>query len=124
MKVCNRSNLRWNRQEWWDWEVYLEEEENENLKLDDIKSVKYFLHSSFDSSVMHSSNSKNNFMQRSSGWGEFLMGIELETRRKEYYHSLYWLDLGFENTEEDKKQYPGTFKKGKLSKKLKDEILE
>ncbi|MFX1575317.1 MAG: pYEATS domain-containing protein [Promethearchaeota archaeon] len=109
------------RSNYWDWEIFLVETTDDSIKIADIKYVKYYLHKSFSTNIIHSRDKTNGFLKRGSGWGEFLVGVEVETEKGDIYHSLYWLDLGFWNTSEDKKQYPGFFEKGPLSEA---EIIE
>jgi len=121
MKVNNNYNMI--RNNYWDWDISLVETTEDPIKIEDIKFVKYYLHKSFSTNIIHSRDKTNGFQKMGSGWGEFLVGVEFETEKGDIYHSLYWLDLGFWNTSEDKKQYPGFFEKGPLTEAEMTEVI-
>ena len=127
MRVLNTFNRNKNRKNQWAWAVCLEESSEHSSKTSDVKNVKYYLHKSFSNNIAFSQNKSDNFQIYGSGWGEFLIGAELETEEAsrivnnftKFYHALYWLNLGFAQTKEEKKDYQGIFEEGQLSE---DEI--
>ena len=122
MMVLNTFNKDKNRKNQWEWAIYLKESSDQSIKISDVQNVKYYLHKSFSNNIAFSQNKSDNFQINNSGWGEFLIGAELETEEasritnnfKQFYHALYWLNLGFAHTKEDKKNYKGIFKESQL----------
>lgn len=123
MRVLNTFNRNKNRKNQWEWTIYLKESSDHSIKTSDVQNVKYYLHKSFSNDIAFSQNKSNSFQIYGSGWGEFLIGAELETEEaariannfKQFYHALFWLNLDFGHTKEEKKGYQGIFKEDKLS---------
>ena len=123
MRVKNKFNKdELNRKDRWDWVIYLEETPDDTIKIEDIKNVKYYLHKTFPNNILYSKDKSINFQKMGSGWGEFLIGVEIETENGKFYHSLYWLDLGFRHTNKEKKDFQGIFEEGLLSEENIKEI--
>ena len=105
MKVTN--TYKKIRENWYNWTVSI----NGTLEeLERIKRVTYILHKSFPNRRIVSTNASKNFSRTTSGWGEFLIKAEAVMRSGELKSAELWLDLGFDHTKEEKKEYTGDFK--------------
>ena len=102
MKVENTYQKK--RDDWYTWTISIQGSAQE---LSQIKKVTYMLHETFPNRQIVSTNPANNFARTVSGWGEFLVRVEITMKHAEKKTSEYWLDLGFENTQEYKLDYPG-----------------
>ena len=91
------------RDDWYEWSVSIQGTPEE---LDQVKNVTYLLHETFSNRRIVSSSKSNNFARRLSGWGEFLLKAEVEMKSGKKQHAELWLDLGFEQTSEDKEINP------------------
>lgn len=63
--------------EWWTWSVWLEGAAKD---LDAIKQVTYTLHPTFPTPVVTVTNRQTGFRLNSSGWGEFMIYLKIETQ--------------------------------------------
>lgn len=126
MRVLNNFERNKYMKNRWDWVVFVEESPEDLLKIKDVKNITYYLHKSALNDVRFSQDKLNKFQLFGGGWGEFLIGAELKTEEasriedgySKFYHALYWLDLGFAHTKEEKKEYLGFFEKGRLPEKM------
>lgn len=78
--------------DWWDWSVWLEGDKKD---LDAMDQVTYTLHPTFSVPVVTVTNRKTGFRLDSSGWGEFMIYLELKTkdgRVKKRQHYLRFSD--------------------------------
>lgn len=104
MKVVNTYKKL--RDDWYSWTVSVQGTDQE---LSGIKYVTYLLHETFPNRRIVSTNATNNFARTNDGWGEFLLRAEVTMKNGEIKHTELWLDLGFEDTKERKKEYTGDF---------------
>ena len=63
--------------DWWEWSVWLEGVKKE---LDAIDHVVYTLHPTFSNPVVSVANRKTGFRLDSSGWGEFMIYIQVKNK--------------------------------------------
>ncbi len=69
MSLKLKNNWAYAGNEKWDWEVYLTS--GDPSELDNVKSVKYILHSTFKNPVRVITNRDDNFKLKMQGWGTF-----------------------------------------------------
>lgn len=94
------------RQDWYSWVVSIEGTSEE---LDEIKYVTYFLHETFSNPRIVSKNKTNNFSRKLYGWGEFEIKAVATLNNGDTKISTIWLDLGFNNTKDEKEKFDGVF---------------
>ncbi|MBS0151396.1 MAG: TIR domain-containing protein [Nitrospira sp.] len=76
--------------DWWEWSVWLDGESSE---LDKIDHVVYTLHPTFPNPVVRVSDRKTGFRLNSSGWGEFIVYLQINHKdgaitKREHYLEL------------------------------------
>ena len=63
--------------QWWTWSLWIEGSEED---LDEIKSVTYTLHPTFPEPIRTVADRASKFQLRCSGWGIFLIPIEVRLK--------------------------------------------
>ena len=91
IKTVNTSTLDENKRDWYKWEVHLE---GPARVLNMIKTVKYILHPTFLEREVVINDRGNNFRLDGSGWGEFLVTIEITLSNDDrILRKYHWLRL-------------------------------
>lgn len=90
LDVRQRCNYR--GQDWWEWAVWIEAPDK---VLDEIEYVEYKLHPTFPDPVRRTTNRNEKFLIESAGWGEFMIGVEISTRKGEHLKRQHWLTLDY-----------------------------
>ncbi|MHA2294101.1 MAG: pYEATS domain-containing protein [Candidatus Hodarchaeales archaeon] len=103
MKVV--TNYEKLRDDWYAWSVEIEGTDEE---LDEIDHVTYLLHPTFPNNRLVSSDKEEKFVIYAQGWGEFLIQAELVMKDKREKNAKKWLDLGSDQTKEQKEKFNGT----------------
>lgn len=97
--------------DWWDWSVWLEGPKKE---LDAINQVVYTLHPTFPTPVVPVTNRKTGFRLDSSGWGEFMIYIQIKTKdggTKKRQHYLRFMDPELNRVKSTRKRISAVSKK-------------
>jgi hypothetical protein len=76
----------------WDWSVWIEAPVQ---LLDQIEYVEYALHNTFPEPVRRVTNRAEKFRLDSSGWGEFMIRVEMKNRNGERLRRQHWLTLEY-----------------------------
>lgn len=79
-------------QDWWEWTVWIEAPDK---VLDEIEYVEYKLHATFPDPVRRATNRNEKFLIESAGWGEFMIGVEISTKKGEHLKRQHWLTLEY-----------------------------
>lgn len=87
-----RQSSEYVRQNWWSWSVWIEAPSN---VLSNIEYVNYKLHSTFADPVRHHTNSKEKFLLKSAGWGEFAINAEIKPKDGNAFTKRHWLTLEY-----------------------------
>jgi len=76
---------------YFDWEIWIDEPE-EILK--EINNVTYFLHQTFPKPIRKRTNRSEKFRMKASGWGTFMININIEKTDNSIVHQQHYLILG------------------------------
>jgi hypothetical protein len=77
---------------WYNWRIFIDESQETINRID---YVKYILHPSFSEPVQTIEESKDKFMLRGRGWGEFEVKVEVVIDSgKATIEKYHWLSLG------------------------------
>ena len=88
VQVQQDSSMR--RTGWWDWSVWLT---GSDADLHQIEFVEYVLHPTFSEPVQRQTDRSSGFRLNASGWGEFLIHINVHTRDGKVIKLEHWLRL-------------------------------
>lgn len=77
---------------WWKWSVWID---GPPAVLNDIQSVTYKLHSTFDNNVREQTNANEKFRLSSEGWGEFTIHAEIKPKSGPRITKRHWLTLAY-----------------------------
>jgi hypothetical protein len=102
LEVRQRCDYR--GQDWWEWAVWIEAADK---VLDEIEYVEYSLHPTFPDPVQRVTNRKEKFLFKSAGWGEFMIGVHICTRKGEHLKRQHWLTLDYPATPSKNSIAPG-----------------
>lgn len=86
LTLVNNSKFKGNKR--WSWKVWLEGPDKE---IENVKSVRYFLHPTFRNPIVLIEKKENNFRLSGSGWGEFNIRAEVNTLSNEIILLNHWL---------------------------------
>lgn len=75
----------------WKWSIWVDEPPE---VIAGIEKVVYTLHPTFTDPVHTQTNRKDRFRLRASGWGEFLIDIQVHFTSGDVVHAEHWLKLG------------------------------
>lgn len=95
MPLKVRQGCDYRGQDWWGWSVWIEAVDS---VLDEIEYVEYSLHPTFPNPVQRVTNREENFLIKSEGWGEFMLGVHIFTRKGEHLKRQHWLTLDYPAT--------------------------
>jgi len=95
MPVDVKQRCEYKGQDWWKWSVWIEASDK---VLDEIEYVEYRLHPTFPDPVRRATNRKEKFLIESAGWGEFMIGVEISTKKGEHLKRQHWLTLDYPAT--------------------------
>jgi len=91
MNVFVQQDSSRRRTGWWDWSVWLS---GSDADLEQIKLVEYVLHPTFPEPVQRRADRNSGFRLDGSGWGEFLIHINLFAHDGTVSRLEHWLRLG------------------------------
>ncbi len=80
-----------NRNDFYEWEIWIE---NGDRDISEIDYVQYLLHSTFRNRLRTGKALTESFKIKSSGWGEFSIGISIFLKSGEQIQTSHWLQLG------------------------------
>ena len=83
----------------WAWSVWLE---GPDAELDKIDFVNYVLHQTFPNPVRTVKDRTSNFRLDSGGWGQFMIYIEIVTKKGETYKFRHYLTLALSESDKTK----------------------
>src|SRR5207302_745068 len=95
MPVDVKQSCEYKGQDWWEWSVWIEASDK---VLDEIDYVEYKLHATFPDPVRRATNRDEKFLIESAGWGEFMIGVEISTKKGERLKRQHWLTLDYPAT--------------------------
>ena len=95
MPLKVRQGCDYRGQDWWGWSVWIEAGDS---VLDEIEYVEYSLHPTFPDPVRRVTNREEKFLIKSEGWGEFMIGVHIFTRKGEHLKRQHWLTLDYPTT--------------------------
>jgi YEATS family/TIR domain len=116
--VKQRSDYQGN--DWWNWSVWIDAPEKQ---LDQIQYVEYTLHPTFAERVRRVTDRGTKFRLDSAGWGEFMIGLEIQEKDRHSFKRQHWLTLDYpEQTAKpsrlepkEKKERPTVYISGSIS---------
>src|ERR1700745_1211223 len=76
--------------DWWEWSVWVE---GEDAELDQVESVTYVLHPTFQRPVRTISARENGFRLDSAGWGTFPIHARVLTKSGDTQHLQHELEV-------------------------------
>ncbi len=79
------------RKDYYKWEIWVEDGDR---SISEIDRVEYLLHSTFRNRLRTGKAETENFRIKSSGWGEFSVGITIFLKSGEELQTSHWLTLG------------------------------
>ncbi len=89
LKLRNRWHYKEN--DWWDWEVFLDD--SGSGELSNVAYVEYVLHPTFLNPVRKISDSKGGFVLKTSGWGIFMLKAFVHTKDRRKIKLKHELEL-------------------------------
>ena len=95
MPVDVKQSCEYKGQDWWEWSVWIGASDK---VLDEIDYVEYKLHATFPDPVRRATNRDEKFLIESAGWGEFMIGVEISTKKGERLKRQHWLTLDYPAT--------------------------
>jgi hypothetical protein len=95
IQVKQDSNYRGNS--WWNWSVWLDGTDEE---LGQIEYVEYTLHPTFPQPVHRIANLETGFQLKTSGWGSFMISLEIKYKDGGSKKLTHWLMLNYPNKKE------------------------
>ncbi|HRJ50273.1 MAG TPA: hypothetical protein PKU91_07055, partial [Phycisphaerales bacterium] len=98
LRVVNDSSPAGRESSWWNWSVWVE---GPSKALDEVESVTYTLHPTFNNPVHTVRTRSDSFRLRASGWGEFMIEVEVRMKDGAVHTMEHWLTLGRGRSEED-----------------------
>ena len=99
MNLFVAQNQRYEGDNWWKWSLWIE---GANDDLDRIESVTYRLHSTFPEPIRTVKDRASKFQLRCSGWGVFLIPVEVRLKNGKAIQLVHQLQFTFpENVAEE-----------------------
>lgn len=98
LRVFNDSSPAGGESSWWNWSVWVD---GPSRTLDKVESVTYTLHPTFKDPVHTVRERSDSFRLRASGWGEFMIEVEVRMKDGAIHTMEHWLSLGAGETEEE-----------------------
>jgi hypothetical protein len=92
MSVTVNQNTIYKGNDWWQWSVWIEGDDRE---LDQLEYVVYTLHPSFPQPIQKISNRSTKFRLSASGWGSFMIFIEIKYKDQRIEKTEHWLKLEY-----------------------------
>jgi transcription initiation factor IIF auxiliary subunit len=92
MNLFVAQNQKYEGDHWWRWSLWIAGSDDD---LDRIESVAYRLHSTFPEPVRTVTDRASKFQLRCSGWGIFLIPIEVRLKNGETIHLMHQLRFTF-----------------------------
>jgi len=106
-KLTLMNNSKYDGERRWKWNIWLE---GPPSKIDQIESVRYFLHPTFRNPIVLKKNKEMKFMLAGSGWGEFNIKAEVKFSSNIVSELNHWLKL-----ESDEKEAIITKRRGHVT---------
>jgi hypothetical protein len=89
-KLAVKQQAEYKGHNWWSWSVELDGPDDE---LDKVAYAQYTLHPTFPDPVQRVANRRTKFRLKSSGWGEFMIYVEVGYKNGKTGRLEHWLEL-------------------------------
>ena len=89
-KLAVKQKAEYRGHNWWSWSVELDGPDEE---LDKVAYAQYTLHPTFPDPVQRVANRRTKFRLKSSGWGEFMLYVEVGYKSGKTERLEHWLEL-------------------------------
>lgn len=111
MSITVNQKTAYKGNDWWDWSVWIEGDDKE---LDQIEYVVYTLHPSFPQPIQKIIGRYTNFRLSASGWGGFMIFIEIKYKDQHVEKTSHWLTLSYPSGEKTATKEQASEKKSTL----------
>jgi YEATS family/TIR domain len=91
-KIEVKQSSKYCGNDWWEWSVWIEAS---TTVLNSIEYVEYKLHPTFTDRIQRRTNRDEKFRLDSSGWGEFMIDIEVGQQDGSKFITRHWLTLEY-----------------------------
>ncbi len=102
----------------YNWAVWIDEEQD---KLKEVKSVTYYLHKTFPDPIRKQMNREDKFVLKTSGWGTFMIYIDIELNDGEIVEQEHYLILedDYHTSQIKKEEHPSALSTDQTASKKK-----